>query len=80
MEEAEKKDEKGIEEGLVPEQIVGAAQTNGQLCFVIKWKDKDDAEIMPAAVANEKFPELVIRFYEERIEWVSARKPAVPPS
>ena len=60
---------RGFSRGLEAEKILDATFDTGQIFFLVKWKDSELSDIVPAREANIRIPEMVIQFYEDRMEW-----------
>ncbi|KAK9504021.1 hypothetical protein O3M35_010464 [Rhynocoris fuscipes] len=60
---------RGWSRGLDPEKIIGATDASGELMFLMKWKNSEDPELIASKIANTMWPQLVIKFYEERLTW-----------
>jgi len=65
----ESKRANGFDRGMVAEEILGATETSGEVHFLIKWKNVNDAELVPSRITNLKIPQMVIAFYEARLTW-----------
>ncbi|KAG5325339.1 CBX5 protein, partial [Pseudoatta argentina] len=59
----------GFKRELEADKILGSADDNGKLMYLIQWKGTDAVDMVSASEANVKCPQIVIRFYEDRITW-----------
>lgn len=67
--QARRRSDGQVDPSLQPEKIIGAADSGGELMFLIKWKGVEKADLVPAREANTKFTDMVVKFYEDRIQW-----------
>ncbi|XP_018369249.1 PREDICTED: uncharacterized protein LOC108765176 isoform X2 [Trachymyrmex cornetzi] len=67
----------GFERELEADKILGSANDNGKLMYLIQWKGTDAVDMVSASEANIKCPQIVIRFYEDRITWKRAKNKTV---
>ncbi|XP_028835863.1 chromobox protein homolog 3b [Denticeps clupeoides] len=59
---------------LEPECIIGSTDKEGELMFLIRWKDSEEVALMSAREASMRCPQMVISFYEEKLTWQSAEE------
>ncbi|KAE9525614.1 hypothetical protein AGLY_014141 [Aphis glycines] len=64
-------DDGNVEPEKVPDKILGATDSSGKLMFLLKWKDTEEADLILADEANLMFPQIVIKYYQERLQWIS---------
>ncbi|XP_073342177.1 chromobox protein homolog 3b [Pagrus major] len=54
---------------LEPECIIGSTDRQGELMFLVKWKNSDDVALLAAREASARCPQMVIDFYEQKLMW-----------
>ena len=52
-----------------PEKILGATKNLGDISFLVKWKDTNEADLISDRVARIACPKSVIEYYENHIVW-----------
>jgi len=62
-------DESAAYDGFEGEKVLGATNQDGEIQFLMKWKDCDEATMVPRHIANVRWPQVVIAFYESRLDW-----------
>lgn len=61
--------DKVLDNGLEPEKIIGATEVSGELMFLVKWKNMNQADLISSKIAKIACPQTVISFFEERLTW-----------
>ncbi|CAF0725171.1 unnamed protein product [Adineta steineri] len=65
-------DDTGYGRGLTPDTLMGATDIyDGELMFLVKWQGVHKPELVPSRIVNKQSPQLVIKFYEDRLTWNS---------
>jgi len=60
-----------VETEKIPEKIIGSTTHRGHLIFLMKWRGTEETEIISATAANLMCPQIVIKYYEERLGWMN---------
>merc|ERR1711862_655558 len=60
---------KGFARGLQAEKIIGIRKEPEKMFFLIKWKGSEETDFVNAKEAKLKIPQIVIEFYEEKLNW-----------
>merc|ERR1712025_172785 len=60
---------KGFARGLQAEKIIGIRKEPEKMFFLIKWKGSEETDFVNAKEAKLKTPQIVIEFYEEKLNW-----------
>ncbi len=50
----------------IPIKVIGSHNDGGQLIYVIQFRD--GVKLVESEVANEMYPQIVIKYYEEILE------------
>lgn len=59
---------------LEPECIIGSTDRQGQLMFLVKWKNSDEVALLSAREASARCPQVVVKFYEQKLTWHCAEE------
>lgn len=65
------KKKEGFDRGLTADHIIGATKVGDQVMFLMKWTESDEVDMVPSQLANINCPQVVIKFYEQRLNFTS---------
>lgn len=60
-------------ENAIAKRIIGANTVNEKTMFLVQFHGLQGASLVPSEVANAKWPQIVIKFYEERLVWMEPK-------
>lgn len=69
--------EKVLDNDYEPEKIIGATEANGELMFLVKWKNMSKADLISAKIAKIACPQTIIAFFEDKIVWGENSEPKI---
>ena len=67
--DTKEKAKEGFARGLQAEKIIGIRKDTEKLYFLVKWKGTEDRDFVDAKDAKQRIPQIVIDFYEEKLNW-----------
>ncbi|KAI5749419.1 hypothetical protein M8J76_007223 [Diaphorina citri] len=61
----------GIDRNLPVEEIIGATIEVGFPAYLVTWEGSDEADLLPAEICKRKYPQPLIRFFEQHLVFPS---------